>query len=1090
MSPNLTSVHEPYFAAALRSRGQDYFARGAVQLLDLTETRAIAIVRGGRPYGVQLTNFAEPRRLEAECDCPAFADHFVCKHVWATLLAIDEVLQSMAEAERELAAVMDEFEPASAPVPRAAKHPLALVRPPRPKAPTWRERLEALAPRDAAAPGPGLVVEYFVEMPPAESWAEGVALVVQVRKRLRRKNGQFGAPRATRVELDELAQLPAADRAVLALYQSDQRARSWGGSYRGVGQAGMSIAEPWFLSAAVATVAVPWLAKTGHTFRGPAPVSEAMVAVPLRFDTDESFRFEVVPEARTGAKAGRVRIGGALVRGDQRLPLDAVPGEGDERYLLVEDRLVRVDLGGGGELARDFVRRGPIEVDADEAAAALASMARLRGARQFLAQVLPALPLGRPEGAVALRLPKVGMGPVPALLQFDYAGITVHAGSDHPLVEGVEGVVRRDLSAEGVLRQQAVAAGLQEFAGGLQCARATLPQVVGALVAAGLRVFAEGKPLRPFQLGKATVGSGLDWFEVVGKVEFAGHVATVPELLRRKTTPDGFVELGDGSYGLLPAVWARRIETLRLLGGQVDGEVLRLPNSQALLLDAMLEAKDEDVVVDRKFTALRRRLAAFRRVEPQQEPAGFQGELRPYQRQGLGWLQFLHEFGLGGCLADDMGLGKTVQLLAHLLAIRKPGARERRPHLLVAPRSVLPNWLAEAQRFAPALRVVDFSGPDRWREHGTKITEYDLVLTTYALVRTDAVPFAERNLRFGYVVLDEAQMAKNADSQTSKAVRLLGAQHRLALTGTPVENHLGELWSLFEFLNPGMLGRLQAFRGLFGRDVDAEAMRGHRELVQRALRPVLLRRTKAQVLTDLPEKVEQTLWCDLEPAQRQRYEQLRRHFRDLLLDGAEVLEDQKRFAVLEALLRLRQAACHEGLLDPKRRSAPSAKLEVLLPRLEELAAEGHKVLVFSQFTTFLDLVEPALTERGIGFCRLDGQTRDRPAAVRSFQEDPQCAVFLISLKAGGFGLNLTAADYVFVLDPWWNPAAELQAIDRAHRIGQRRTVHAYRLVCRGTVEERVLELQQQKKALCEAILGNERSLLQDLTRADLDALLG
>lgn len=366
------------------------------------------------------------------------------------------------------------------------------------------------------------------------------------------------------------------------------------------------------------------------------------------------------------------------------------------------------------------------------------------------------------------------------------------------------------------------------------------------------------------------------------------------------------------------------------------------------------------------------------------------------------------------------------------------------------------------------------------------------MLTTYALLRADAVKFDAHELRFHYVILDESQMAKNAASQTSKAARLLRGAHRLALTGTPVENHLGELWSLFEFLNPGMLGRLPAFRALFGSDATAVALRQHREQVQRALRPVLLRRTKAQVLTDLPQKIEQTLWCDLLPAQQRRYDQLRDHYREQLLDQdpeRELGADQ-RFVVLEALLRLRQAACHEGLLDPTQRRADSAKLEALLPRLEQLAAEGHQALVFSQFTSFLDLIEPQLRDRGIAFVRLDGQTRDRAQRVRQFQSDATCTVFLISLKAGGFGLNLTAADYVFVLDPWWNPAVEMQAIDRAHRIGQQRTVHAYRLVCRGTVEEKVLELQAQKKALCEAILGNERSLLQDMTREDLAVLLG
>ena len=364
------------------------------------------------------------------------------------------------------------------------------------------------------------------------------------------------------------------------------------------------------------------------------------------------------------------------------------------------------------------------------------------------------------------------------------------------------------------------------------------------------------------------------------------------------------------------------------------------------------------------------------------------------------------------------------------------------------------------------------------------------MLTTYALLRADAGEFAARDIGFQYAILDEAQAIKNADSQGSKAARLLRAEHRLVLTGTPVENHLGDLWSLFEFLNPGMLGRLPAFRALLARDVDASTLTENGRLLQRTLRPVLLRRTKQQVLTDLPPKVEQTLWCELGRAQQRRYDTLREHYRAELLAGSGELDQRQRFTVLEALLRLRQAACHEGLLPGRDAATDSAKFEALLPQLEQLAAAGQKALVFSQFTGLLDLLEPHLQQRGLSFERLDGKTRRRPERIARFQQDPDCRVFLISLKAGGFGLNLTAASYVFVLDPWWNPAAEMQAIDRAHRIGQQRTVHAYRLVCRDTVEERVLELQQRKQALCEAILGNERSLLQDLTRADLEMLLG
>jgi SNF2 family DNA or RNA helicase len=338
------------------------------------------------------------------------------------------------------------------------------------------------------------------------------------------------------------------------------------------------------------------------------------------------------------------------------------------------------------------------------------------------------------------------------------------------------------------------------------------------------------------------------------------------------------------------------------------------------------------------------------------------------------------------------------------------------------------------------------------------------------------------------VILDEAQAIKNADSASAKAARLLQGEQRLAMSGTPIENHLGELWSLFEFLNPGMLGAASVFqltRGGAG-NPDHET----RKVLSQALRPFLLRRTKAQVVKDLPPKVEQTLYCDMDRQQRRQYEELREHYRASLMariDSGGI--NRARIQILEALLRLRQAAIHPGLIDKRRRGEPSAKLDMLLPRLKEVSEEGHKTLVFSQFTGMLSILREHLDAEGISYEYLDGKTRDRAACVERFQQDSNCRLFLISLKAGGVGLNLTAAQYVFLLDPWWNPAVEAQAIDRAHRIGQRAQVFAYRLIARGTVEEKVLELQRTKRELADAIVGEDNSLIRNLGREDLQLLL-
>jgi len=481
-----------------------------------------------------------------------------------------------------------------------------------------------------------------------------------------------------------------------------------------------------------------------------------------------------------------------------------------------------------------------------------------------------------------------------------------------------------------------------------------------------------------------------------------------------------------------------------------------------------------------------------------------------------------------------MGLGKTVQVLAMLDARygatpidaadsdeqSQASASRHRPTLVVVPRSVVFNWIDEAQRFSPGLRVQSYTGASRdaLRE---AFDDHDVIVTSYGLMRRDIEEL--HSYRFDYVVLDEAQVVKNPNSQSAKAARLLDADHRLALTGTPIENHLGDLWSIFEFLNPGMLGNNTRFAQLVrngnGRvrlsqkdtpadtDSQAEPMSQSAQVswqIARALKPFILRRTKRQVLHELPEKTEQTILCEMEGEQKQTYDELREHYRGTLLrqlaDGADtrvlagrgkggVRAGGSTIMVLEALLRLRQAACHPGLIDPKRANEPSAKLEALLDALTELIAEGHKALVFSQFTSMLALVRDRLTKMGIPYAYLDGQTRDRRTVVDRFQTDDKCPVFLISLKAGGLGLNLTAAEYVFILDPWWNPAVEQQAIDRTHRIGQTRHVFAYRMICQNTIEQRIAELQDKKKVLAEAIVGGQKSLLGSLTRQDLERLL-
>src|SRR5258707_6640616 len=429
-----------------------------------------------------------------------------------------------------------------------------------------------------------------------------------------------------------------------------------------------------------------------------------------------------------------------------------------------------------------------------------------------------------------------------------------------------------------------------------------------------------------------------------------------------------------------------------------------------------------------------------------------------------------------------MGLGKTIQFLAHLQE-RYHGGVIKHASLVVVTKSLIFNWHQECTNFTPELTVIEYTGLARPRLR-KKFPKADIVLTTYGTVRRDILHLKEA--QFDYVVLDEAQAIKNPSSQVAKAARLLKAENRLALTGTPIENHLRDLWSIFEFLNPGMPGRASIFQLHTYDAADDES----RKLVSEALRPFILRRTKKEVARELPEKFEQTIVCNMGKQQEQLYAELRDHYRNSLLG---LVKKQglarSKIHVLEALLRLRQAAWHPALLDPKHIDDPSPKLDVLGFHPSYLLEKGHKALGFSQFTSYLAIVRRYLDQRNIAYEYLDGQTRNRKERIDHFQTDKACGVFLISLKAGGLGLNLTAADYVFLLDPWWNPAVEIQAIDPAHRIGQLRRVSAYRLIARDTVEEKVLELQKTKRDLAAAIIGESNSVIRDLKREDLELLL-
>lgn len=601
-----------------------------------------------------------------------------------------------------------------------------------------------------------------------------------------------------------------------------------------------------------------------------------------------------------------------------------------------------------------------------------------------------------------------------------------------------------------------------------------LPTLVRHLEERDWTVEVENRRLHVLTEIQTAVHGTTDWLDLSITAKLEKKSYELPSLLRRPRVGDHFIALGDGSCGILPEVWMQRMQLLEQ-SAVFHEDRMRMPARQALLLDSLLaglEVEDKS----EHLHAIRSKIKNFQALRPAEPSAAFRGSLRDYQKDGLAWLEFLRDFGFGGCLADDMGLGKTVQVLALLQAYHRD--RPKPPSLIVLPRSLVDNWLEEAARFCPDLLVKDCSRGSRDWE---KSWDADLILITYGILRQAIEELHTRS--FSYVVLDESQAIKNESSQTAKAAYLLQAKHRLALSGTPVENHLGELQSLLRFLNPGLLDR-GPWAKLLQKKSDLSDP--HVAMLNKALKPLILRRSKTEVLKDLPPKVEYILSFELEGEQKLLYEELRDHYRRHLMP--ELQDDswrQSPLNLIEALLRLRQAACHPALLSASHGQVPSAKTEVLIDKLLELRESGHKALIFSQFTSFLKIIAERLDELGLPYEYLDGQTRDRSARVSRFQNDPDIPFFLISMKAGGVGLNLTAADYCFILDPWWNPAVEAQAIDRAHRIHQTKTVFAYRLIAKGTVEEKIQELQKEKQDMAASILDQDRGILQNL---DLKAI--
>ena len=582
----------------------------------------------------------------------------------------------------------------------------------------------------------------------------------------------------------------------------------------------------------------------------------------------------------------------------------------------------------------------------------------------------------------------------------------------------------------------------------------------------------------------AKVTSGMDWLNVKVSYESEGIAVDRDELRRCIAQGKKYVRLEDGSFAAfdpdnMKAMMEREVEILTAAGKTGRLALAHAGRVQELLLQAQGSS------VTASARELFQKLGSIEEIEATKKPRNLKATLRPYQDSGLSWLKFIHDIGSGGVLADDMGLGKTVQTIALLLAVKQEEKQIRT--LIVAPTSVVTNWERELARFAPTLSVALWHGADR-KEQAEAVKEADVVITSYALLRRDEEFLSKLDLT--YAILDEAQHIKNPMSATAAAAKRLHSKRRLALTGTPIENRLSEIWSIFDFVSPGLLGPLDRFEQRYSRPIEAGDYKTAQRL-RSTIHPFILRRTKSEVAKDLPEKIETDQICDLTGEQRNVYLAVAREVRAQVLGEVERVGLAKsQIQILAGLTRLRQAACDPRLLGLPRdySDEDSGKLVALRELVSNAVEGGHKVLVFSQFVMMLKIIEKAMKEDSVPYEYLDGSTKDRQARVDNFQNNPSVPVFLISLKAGGTGLNLTAADTVIHFDPWWNPAVEQQATDRAHRIGQTKVVTAYRLVAAGTIEEKILLLKAKKRELVASVLSEDAGGAKKLTKTDLEEL--
>ncbi|HMZ46923.1 MAG TPA: DEAD/DEAH box helicase, partial [Chitinophagaceae bacterium] len=585
---------------------------------------------------------------------------------------------------------------------------------------------------------------------------------------------------------------------------------------------------------------------------------------------------------------------------------------------------------------------------------------------------------------------------------------------------------------------------------------------------------------------KIYISSNTDWFDAKIEIQFGEQKVTVDDVKKALANKQQFVPLNDGTLGILPEEWIRKYSLLFKVGeGKTNN--MKLSKYQFSVVEDLYNQRDEEelfIQLEEKYDTLRYN----HEIKKIKAPTHLKSILRPYQESGFQWLNYLSEVKWGGILADDMGLGKTIQALSFLQHLKEVNKSIKA--LVVCPTTLMFNWQNEIKKFTPALTYFIHHGGARLKSNLSNVA-IDVIITTYGTLRSDIKYFAE--VEFDYVILDESQAIKNPASKVTKAACVLKAKNKLCLTGTPLQNNTFDIFAQMNFLNPGMLGSQEFFKNEFAVPIDKLGEKEQKDHLRKLLYPFILRRTKEQVAKDLPEKQEMILYCEMGKEQRKIYDAYRNDFRDKILGVVQEKGIQKsQLTILQGLMKLRQICDSPSILKEKQGEVfpnESVKLEELAREITENIS-NHKALIFSQFIGMLSLIKENMKANGIIYEYFDGTTSaaERERAINRFQNDDECRVFLISLKAGGVGLNLTAADYVYIVDPWWNPAVEQQAIDRTHRIGQTKNIFAYRMICTDTVEDKIIHLQEKKRALAKDIITDDEGFVKSLTKEDVEYL--